>query len=1138
MPMPTPHLSAAGKRKECAYHNWPQRVSVLLSGAALLTLLAASPALAGGGAGGNGTAGTGGAGGTDNPTGAGTAGGGSSVAGTGTVSGGGGAGGGAGTTGGAGGKGASNLTGAGGAGGAAPGADGGNGSNGGTFGAGGGGGGAHGYVGGVLPAADTTGGKGGRGGDSTGGGGGGGAGGFGAVVTGNGLTGVLGNSAGGNGGDGGTGSSGKGSGGSGGIGIQFTGAASQVTLSGTARGGKGGSLASGAGGVAGDGGIGVVLGSGNELTVSGSVIGGNGGTLGTGTPAATGGAGGIGITGSNARLIITSAGSVTGGTGGSGVQANAITLSGGTNSLELQGPASAISGTVQGGSGNDTLILGGTSTATTFDMSTVGASAQFRSFESFSKTGPGTWTLTGTTTEATPWTVSGGTLSIASDGALGTPASPLSLAGGTLATTADVSTARLIFLGTGGGTLSPEAGTTLTLFGLVTGVNGLTKDGGGVLNVVGTISIGGTTTVNGGTLLAGRAGAFSATSATTINAGGTLDLGGFAQMINSVTLAGGTLTNGALTGAVSSSGGSISALGGTASVTVLSGRTTVTGSNGYTGATTVTGGSLIVNGSIAASSSVTIAAGALLGGSGQLPTTQVSGTLSPGNSPGTLTVNGDLTFNPGSTYIAEVQGAVADRISVTGTAALAGTLRIVPLGGAYSFDSPYTLLSAAGGRTGSFSPVDTTGSFGDGVTTAVSYTANDVRFTLTPNPLAPIVAPPAGPSRLGIAAPTNAFAIASAIDGAVANGANPSSLFGVYNQTAAAIPAAVNSLSGEIHTAPSAMANVASDQFLRAMLDPTAAGRLANAGAAGPGTAMFSGLNRKGADVSAAPSRLDMPLYSVWGAGFGSYGRTDGSAAAGSARRQVDDAHLATGIDIRPMPGTVAGLAVSGGRSRASLPGLLGNIDADVFQAGLYGVTQLGLVKLGAAASYARLDNDVSRSIPALGSALSSSYATTAWSGRLQASASVLSWNGFSLSPLAALQATRAHSPAVIEGNWAGANAGALALGKRNDVTSRSEAGVQLDADTVLGGVPVTGYIRAAWAHYFQRDADLTASLLGLPGASFAATGAQAERNSALVAAGITARISERVSLGLNLDGELSGNSRRLGGSAQLRVSF
>lgn len=683
--------------------------------------------------------------------------------------------------------------------------------------------------------------------------------------------------------------------------------------------------------------------------------------------------------------------------------------------------------------------------------------------------------------------------------------------------------------GTGGSggsgiVVNTTTGATITNSGSITGGNGGLGFGPQGAAGVG-ISGQNLTIINSGTIVAG-AGA------------GSIDALRFTGGANTLTF--GNPTSG-LTGNIAIQAGSLNFAQPTA-VTVANniigagtviksgaGILTLTGNKAYTGATTVAGGTLLVNGSIASSANVTVAAGAVLGGTGTLPTTVINGgTLSPGNSPGTITVNGNLTFNAGSVYLVEVQGAVADRVNVSGSGALAGTLRLVPLGGAYNFATPYTLLSATGGRTGTFETVEKAGSFGAGVATAISYTTNTVLLTLTPNQLA----------TLGVSAPANAASVAAAIDSAVLNGGDPSSLFGIYNLPAGSIPAAVNSLSGEVHTAAPAMATAAADQFLRTMLDPMTAGRLTDLGGPGPGTSMFSGLDRKGIDVPAKPTRLDAPIYSVWGSTFGSYGRSDANATRGSARQQLDDAHLATGVDVRLMPGTVAGLAVSGGRANASLPGLTGKVDADVFQAGAYGVTQFGLVKLGAAASYARLDNDVSRAIPALGSTLSTSYATTAWSGRLQATAALASWNGLTLSPLAAIQATRARSPAVTEANWAGANAGALALGKRNDITSRSEVGGQIDVASTLGGVAVNGYVRAAWAHYFQRDADLTASLVGLPGASFAAIGARRDRDSALVAAGIRAKLTERISLGVNLDGEFSGNSRRLGGSAQLRVSF
>lgn len=66
-----------------------------------------------------------------------------------------------------------------------------------------------------------------------------------------------------------------------------------------------------------------------------------------------------------------------------------------------------------------------------------------------------------------------------------------------------------------------------------------------------------------------------------------------------------------------------------------------------------------------------------------------------------------------------------------------------------------------------------------------------------------------------------------------------------------------------------------------------------------------------------------------------------------------------------------------------------------------------------------------------------------------------------------------------------------LTLVRRSDIINRSELGLQLDANPIAGASPVTGFVRAVWAHYHQRDAELAVTLDGLPGARFAATGAQ-----------------------------------------------
>src|SRR5260370_34903418 len=97
-----------------------------------------------------------------------------------------------------------------------------------------------------------------------------------------------------------------------------------------------------------------------------------------------------------------------------------------------------------------------------------------------------------------------------------------------------------------------------------------------------------------------------------------------------------------------------------------------TANNPYTGPTSVTGGTLAVNGSI--TSNVTVGSGGTLGGNGTI-TGSVSnaGIIAPGNSIGTLTVNGSLLQNAGSVYQVETNSCgQSDRIHVNGPATING----------------------------------------------------------------------------------------------------------------------------------------------------------------------------------------------------------------------------------------------------------------------------------------------------------------------------------------------------------------------------------------------------------------------------------------------------------------------------------
>jgi outer membrane autotransporter protein len=299
----------------------------------------------------------------------------------------------------------------------------------------------------ISVTADVHGGDGGDGDSVFGGGGGGGAG---MVLLNNGAITVENSAtvAGGNGGNPGPGSGGGG----GGAGIVLN-AGGGLTNHGDVLGGAGGAFATGGtaivmgdpGSIVNDGRIaggqggfsasagaaidlrnggtiingGVIIGGEGDHSVSGGTNGVAGGTGSGGAPGyipqtPSSGNGGTGIIGAN--LAVLNDGVITGGDSLFG-RANAITFTGGANTLSLRN-GSIITGNVvveSGATGSLTLGDYDTLPATpAFDVSklvntaTVGASDEFVGFTSFKKDGTNTVTLTGT--GAQDWTIDQGTL--------------------------------------------------------------------------------------------------------------------------------------------------------------------------------------------------------------------------------------------------------------------------------------------------------------------------------------------------------------------------------------------------------------------------------------------------------------------------------------------------------------------------------------------------------------------------------------------------------------------------------------------------------------------------------------------------------------------------------------------------------
>ncbi|HEY4344399.1 MAG TPA: autotransporter domain-containing protein, partial [Parvibaculum sp.] len=318
------------------------------------------------------------------------------------------------------------------------------------------------------------------------GGGIGGAGGNGLVLTGtnsssNSTMGVI---SGGNGGDGGNGGAGGG----------------VATVGG--KGGKGGA-----------GGIGLLTSSGATFTNEGTITGGSGGAASIGGAGSTtqsppvladgglAGVGGVGVSGSDLTLI--NDGSITGGLDGDGViRANAITFTGGANTLELWAGSTILGNVV--GTGSDTLALGGASDGS-FDISAVDAGEQYQGFSALQKNGTSDWTVTGTQTTTAAWLVNAGTLSV--NGDISSASSVAVNSGGTLGGTGTIGTTTI----DSGGALAPG-----NSIGTLTVVGDLTFNSGANYNVEVSPSTADRTNATGTAALAGAVNATYAAGSYTV----------------------------------------------------------------------------------------------------------------------------------------------------------------------------------------------------------------------------------------------------------------------------------------------------------------------------------------------------------------------------------------------------------------------------------------------------------------------------------------------------------------------------------------------------------------------------------------------------------------------------------------------
>ena len=198
----------------------------------------------------------------------------------------------------------------------------------------------------------------------------------------------------------------------------------------------------------------------------------------------------------------------------------------------------------------------------------------------------------------------------------------------------------------------------------------------------------------------------------------------------------------------------------------------------------------------------------------------------------------------------------------------------------------------------------------------------------------------------------------------------------------------------------------------------------------------------------------------------------------------------------------------------------------------------VGPAYVTAALAYGWQDVTTDRIVTAAGiDRLRAEFNANAWSGRVEGGYRfVTPWMG--ITPYAAGQFTTYSLPAYAEQVLSGANTFALNYAAKDVTASRSELGVRTDKSFAMQNGIFTLRGRAAWAHDFNTDRNVTALFQTLPGAAFVVNGAAQAHDSALVTAAAEMKWLNGWSAAAIFEGQFSNVTNSYAGKGVVRYAW
>jgi outer membrane autotransporter protein len=534
-------------------------------------------------------------------------------------------------------------------------------------------------------------------------------------------------------------------------------------------------------------------------------------------------------------------------------------------------------------------------------------------------------------------------------------------------------------------------------------------------------------------------------------------------------------------GTLNVNAGTVSALSGVA-VRGLDGSETINNAGTITGSVLLGGGmnsfNNLAGGRFNSGINVDLGGGVLLN----------SGTLAPGNSIGTTLVNGDFTQTTAGMLEIEIAGdGTSDRVDVTGSAALAGTLSVFGLGYPTGFPDAqtYTIMTATGGMNGNFDSVSD--NLPD-VDVMVTYNPNDViigyQRAVTPSDVSPKEVYP-NLLQAGLGAPL---------------------MFTRYLTERGHIPRTND---------PFSPASGASTHAFAIGGDPNGASSGFDAG----GIATWAQLVGRTSQIGANGGVRGYDS-NIWGL----FGGADLTFARESGIGRIGMAFGYTGTDV-------------------DMPGSSGSIE--MWHAGIYGGIEDGPVSASGALTYGWQDYDFARAV-ALGGGGGATAKGSA-DGEVFSASGKFSWNVADRLGLEDGSLTRFAPTLAIDhiyaqrDNLTESGAGVLNLTIPSDSISQTwvSAGIELSTRLELdNGMTATPSLSVMYGHNFGDRKATANSSIPLASANFKTAGVTEDADLLAVGAGLAIELGNQTSLSFSYDGAYGSKTRNHSGKAGLTIRF